>query len=462
MEKYVEVRIVNTFIYLAEVVLSIIFVLRSDSIPKTVIFGIACYLVITMLLLDNLSRHRMLSLEGCARVQLFLFVIIAVLMSYIFHSHMVLYFVMFVNSFCIFLYLNQKLSRLQILVSALMLLLLGVLAHFRVIGLELPQTDFIAGFVTLISINWIEAIGTGIMNFYIQKNADQEQSLDDLLKVVELKCEEAEKTAKAESEFLEYVSSEIKRPVNQMLDMTKKLTQATEEAERADYAKTAENSGKKLLLMVDHILDLSRIELGKIEVIPVKYHLSSLICDLYVEMKQKAQQKGLEFRIECDRQMPSQFYADELKLRQVLTILTTNAIKYSESGSVIVRVGYEKYEEEPVLQEREEDTDVQDKDWLGKQVLLCFHIIDSGRGIREKDREKLQQEFSCTNSKKEFSYYGAGLGHTVCSRLISMMQGEIGFESSAENGSVFWFKLPQYVISYQPIGGLEYEERKES
>ena len=463
MVKYNEIRIVTTFIYLIEVALSIIFVFQYDRFPKMVTFGIVCYLILSVLLLDSFYRQEVVSHECYTKIQLGFLVVVSVIMSYVFHSQIILYFVMFVNSFCIYVYLDQTLSRLQMGANILVLVVMGLLNYPGLQDVALSRADSIAGFIALISINWIETTGTGMMRFYIQKNMDQEQSLDDLLKVVELKCDEAEKMAKSRSEFLENVSYEIRTPVNMMLDKTRKIINEEKEPEIAEYAGDVDHSGQTLLSMVNYILDLSKIELGKVEVIPGKYQLSSVVCDLHDRMKPKAEEKGLEFHIMYNHQMPSQFYADEMKLRQVISILTSNAIECSDSGSVGIEIDYEKYDNEDSLPKQEKDGVASSgKEWLGKQVLLLFRVTDTGRGIQEHDKAKLYQEFAHENGKNNLLYSETGLGLTISSQLVSMMEGEIGFENNAGGGSVFWIKIPQYVISFQPIGEIELDEENNS
>ena len=199
-----------------------------------------------------------------------------------------------------------------------------------------------------------------------------------------------------------------------------------------EYAKNIQSASQTLLSIVNDVLDISKIESGKMEIIPVEYELFSVLNDCYNMTKARADAKDLDFEMEIDSNMPSVLYGDEVHVRQIINNFLSNAVKYTKEGKVILRMGYEQEEEE--------------------QLLLKIEVEDSGIGIKESDIDKLFLNFTRVDEQKNRSIEGTGLGLSLTKNLVELMGGEIHVTSEYGKGSVFTAIIPQQVINPEPLG----------
>jgi signal transduction histidine kinase/CheY-like chemotaxis protein len=237
---------------------------------------------------------------------------------------------------------------------------------------------------------------------------------------------DAQRASRAKTDFLANMSHEIRTPMNAVIGMT-------EIAMREDLSPTArdciiqiQKSGKNLLNIINDILDYSKIDSGKLEIIPEKYELSSELNDISNILATRIGSKELELYVACDLNVPNALLGDSMRIRQVLINLVNNAIKFTNKGSVGVTVSFEK---------TCEDT-----------CLLTYHIKDTGIGIKEEDLEKIFVSFQQVDSKRNRSVEGTGLGLAISKRLVEAMGGELGVESVYGEGSDFWFTIPQKIL----------------
>ena len=187
--------------------------------------------------------------------------------------------------------------------------------------------------------------------------------------------------------------------------------------------------------MINDILDFSKIESGKMELHPGAYELSSLLNDSYNMIALKAKEKNLKFVIEYDETVPEKLYGDEVRIRQILINLLTNAVKYTEKGSITLQVGWEK----------------KSKDLL----LLNITVKDTGIGIRQEDQKKLFQSFQRVDERKNRNIEGTGLGLSITKRFLELMGGRIDVKSEYQKGSEFSVVIPQKILSENPIGAID-------
>ena len=248
---------------------------------------------------------------------------------------------------------------------------------------------------------------------------------------------EAEKASRAKSDFLANMSHEIRTPINAVLGMNEMILRESGEKNILFYAENVRAAGNMLLDLVNDILDFSKIEAGKVEIIPVKYDLSVILNDLVNMVQIRARSKGLYFSLDFDRDTPRMLYGDEVRIKQVITNILTNAVKYTEKGGVTLSVGFDRIEDAP------------------EEVLLHIVVADTGIGIKKQDLSKLFLEFERIEEKRNRHVEGTGLGMAITRNLLEKMGSTLKVDSVYGAGSTFSFTLRQKVIRWEALGGYE-------
>ena len=205
------------------------------------------------------------------------------------------------------------------------------------------------------------------------------------------------------------------------------------------YAETIKSAGSSLLAIINDILDFSRIEAGKMEIVAADYHLGSMLNDLDSMFSLKAREKGLAFHLNADEAIPDMLNGDGMRVRQIITNLLGNAVKYTQRGSVSLTVTGEV--SAPVE--------------AGSVIVLKAAVRDTGIGIRKEDAGKLFDKFQRLDLEQNSTVEGTGLGLAITHRLLTMMGGTIRLESEYGKGSVFTVSIPQTVVSTEPLGDLQ-------
>ena len=250
----------------------------------------------------------------------------------------------------------------------------------------------------------------------------------------------ADSANKAKSAFLANMSHEIRTPINAILGMNEMVLRESKDRDIYDYSMNIRDAGKTLLSLVNSILDFSKIEDGKMELISVNYDLASLINNLVNSVSERARSKGLEFRTDIDRQLPSVLQGDDIRITQIIMNLLTNAVKYTEKGSVTLSVSNSGRD--------------------GDYISLTVSVKDTGIGIKEEDMDKLFESFERLEEKRNRSIEGTGLGMSIVNRLLAMMHSSLKVRSVYGEGSVFSFTLKQLIIDEEPIGDYTARLRK--
>ena len=275
--------------------------------------------------------------------------------------------------------------------------------------------------------NGIIYIGAGVMMAML--------GLDNLRNWLALEQDknEAEYANKAKSEFLANMSHEIRTPITAILGMNDIIIRETDDTFVRSYSNKIKNAGNMLLSLVSDILDLSKIEAGKMKIVESEYDMVAMLNDVVDLMKGRAEEKKLEFSLNIDEQLPSRLYGDDVRIRQVLVNILSNAVKYTKEGSVLLEVSGKGNED------------------AGDYIIRCA-VTDTGIGIREEDIDRLFDSFERFDMKGNRNIEGTGLGMCITSRFLEMMGSKLEVSSVYGKGSTFWFELSQKVLDKKPIG----------
>ena len=242
---------------------------------------------------------------------------------------------------------------------------------------------------------------------------------------------EAEAASRSKSAFLATMSHEIRTPLNAIIGLSDIELQKDLSTDARVNLEKIHSSGDALLAIINDILDISKIETGNFDLIPVDYDIPSLVNDTVQLNIVRIGSKNLIFTLKIGETIPVRLFGDELRIKQILNNLLSNAFKYTEKGSVALTISWEK---------------------RGDDAWIVFAIQDTGQGIRQQDLPKLFSEYRQLDAKANRHIEGTGLGLSITKNLVSLMDGKIGVESEYGKGSVFTVQIPQRIIDETPIG----------
>ena len=260
----------------------------------------------------------------------------------------------------------------------------------------------------------------------------------------------------SKSRFLASMSHEIRTPINTVLGMNEMIERECTDEGILKYSENIDTAGRMLLSIINDILDFSKIESGKMELTEVPYQTASVINDCVTLLKKRADSKGLRMVLSCDRNLPSSLIGDDVRVKQIITNLLTNAVKYTEKGSVTLTVDGARIPNENngkgLVPLGGEKTGHENN---GKDFLLRVCVKDTGIGIKEEAMKDLFSDFSRVDQTKNRHIEGTGLGLAITKLLVDAMGGKIHVESVYGEGSAFSIEIPQKIADEQPMGDLE-------
>ncbi|MCR5453029.1 MAG: response regulator, partial [Lachnospiraceae bacterium] len=252
---------------------------------------------------------------------------------------------------------------------------------------------------------------------------------------LEKQKEIADSANMAKSRFLAGMSHEIRTPINAVLGFDEMIIRESTEKAIRKYAADIMSAGKTLLSLINDILDLSKAEAGKMDIIPQQYELSSLINDLNNLTRSRAEKKGLGFYVEVNSHIPRLLIGDEVRIRQCVTNLLTNAVKYTEKGSVTLRVSFSET-----------------KEYDPSNIMLSFEVEDTGIGMKPEDIEQLFSPYKRIEEERNRNIEGTGLGMSITRNLLELMGSELEVNSEYGKGTVISFEIRQEIVSTDEIG----------
>ncbi len=262
---------------------------------------------------------------------------------------------------------------------------------------------------------------------FIQKNIykAEQQKLEEQQK-------ELERANGYQKVFLANMSHEIRSPINAMLGMNEMIKRTDNLEEIKEYASNIEEAGEVLLSLINDILDFSKIESGNMEIVCNEYDVMSVIRSSYNLVYLRAKEKGLEFRVKNRLDIPRTLYGDEQRIRQIVTNLLINSVKYTENGYVSLVVDFERIDDE--------------------NIELLIMVTDTGVGIPKEDMDKIFESFQRLDIVKNRTIEGTGLGLAITKSLVGLMDGKIDVKSEDGKGTTFTITIPQKIVNPEPMG----------
>ncbi len=248
-------------------------------------------------------------------------------------------------------------------------------------------------------------------------------------------AEAANQANEAKSYFLSTMSHDIRTPMNAIIGMNEMILRDSQDDEILMYSENIRAAGNTLLGIINDILDFSKIEAGKMEVINVDYNFVSLLNDIVNMVQRKADEKGLNFQLDVDNNIPICLHGDEIRIKQIIINILSNAVKYTKEGSVVFSINSTKCDDD--------------------YVMLHVNVKDTGVGIKKEDLDRLFVAFERIEEKKNRNIEGTGLGMSIAQSFLNMMDSKIQVESEYGKGSTFSFDLKQKVVKWEPLGEFE-------
>jgi len=253
---------------------------------------------------------------------------------------------------------------------------------------------------------------------------------------------ELERLSRTRNNFFANMSHEIRTPINTIIGLNEMILREDISDEIAENAIHIQNASKMLLALINDILDMSKIESGKMEIVPIQYETGSMFSELVNLIWIRAHEKRLEFKLDISPEIPSMLHGDEVRIKQVVTNLLTNAVKYTQKGYISLTARSERLED--------------------NKVLLTISVRDSGIGIRKEDMQRLFQSFQRVDEGTNAGIEGTGLGLSISHQLVEMMGGKITVDSIYQKGSVFTIQIEQDIVDENPMGQMDFMTRGSS
>lgn len=287
--------------------------------------------------------------------------------------------------------------------------------------------------------NIITALGNTLMLislYVILENPDQL-----LIEQLQYEKDRATMANASKSSFIAHISHEIRTPINAILGMDEMIIRESKEEKSRQYAADISQAAHTLYGIINDVLDMSRMESGKMDIFPVEYNLNQLVYDVVAMSKPRIEAKQLDFFVDINPSIPSVYYGDDVHLKQIISNLLSNAVKYTHEGFIKLTI---------------------DGEFRGDLVDLFFEIKDTGIGIKEEDIGKLFIAFERIEESRNRNIEGTGLGMNITNTLLKLMGSRLNVSSVYGEGTIFSFTITQRIVNHEAIGDYyKYEKAQE-
>lgn len=294
------------------------------------------------------------------------------------------------------------------------------------------RTAYIDSYVSMIFVGLMLSLMVGFEIHTLQR--EKERSDEQNRKIEELN--------KAQNRFFSSMSHEIRTPINTIIGLDEMILREDISEEVADDARNIRSASKILLSLINDILDMSKMESGRMDIVPVVYDVGKMLADIVTMISVAAEKKGLDFTIDVDPTMPLQLMSDEVRIKQILINLLNNAVKYTRTGSVTLSVHCRRT--------------------ATNKALVTYSVEDTGMGIRKESIPHLFDAFKRVDEAKNRYIEGTGLGLSIVKQLVDLLGGEISVNSIYTKGSVFVFTLEQETVDDKELGIFSVERFRSS
>ena len=327
--------------------------------------------------------------------------------------------------FAVFLLIRGKGFWPMLLLSIVSMAATYILSYYHPEWVTPLQNEWTIYIDFMFSILIIGTICGTIVRFQNQVYLAEQQKIIDQNK-------ELERLSNAKNRFFANMSHEIRTPINTIIGLNEMILREDVSDEVAENAVHIQSASKMLLTLINDILDMSKIESGKMEIVPIQYETGALFSDLVNIIWIRAHEKNLEFKLDISPTIPSMLYGDAVRIKQVVTNLLSNAVKYTPKGFVTLSA--------------------QSETIGSNRVLLTISVSDSGIGIKKEDMQHLFSSFQRVDETKNVGIEGTGLGLAITHQLVELMGGKITVDSIYQKGSVFTIQIEQQIVNSSPVG----------
>ena len=310
----------------------------------------------------------------------------------------------------------------------------------RAILVAMLSEAVIAGYQLIVPTALISCLGITLLNLSFYLMVENPDAV--LVELLKKESKRADDANRAKTDFLANMSHEIRTPINSMVGMTEMILREKDTDKIKEYAGDVQSATKSLLNIINDILDITKIEAGKLIIMPVEYSFSGMMNEIISMMEFRVKDRELAFRVDIDQRIPDKLFGDDLHIRQVLVNLLGNAFKYTAEGSVTLSV--------KLISESE-----------NKKAILRFSVKDTGQGIKQEDMDKIMIPYERIDITKNRNIEGSGLGLPITFKLLAGMGSKMQVESEYGKGSEFSFVLEQEVVDYTPISEIEMNDNQE-